>query len=74
VTDAKLDPADVAEVVRRYPRLNFKRAFNDALTKELDSKQPYKHFFHICSHIEQNRSPILMPDAQTLLNNAPFDE
>ena len=74
VTDAKLDSADVADVVRRYPRLNFKRAFDDALTKELDSKQPYPHFFHICSHIEQNRSPIPMPDAQTLLNNAPFDE
>lgn len=74
VADAKLDRADVAEVVRRYPRLNFKRAFNEVLTKELDSKQPYKHFFHVCSHIEQNRSPISMPDVQTLLNYAPFDE
>ena len=26
VAGAQLDPADVAEVVRRYPRLNFKRA------------------------------------------------
>ncbi|WP_225413144.1 HD domain-containing protein [Stigmatella hybrida] len=72
--DAKLDPADVAEVVRRYPRLNFKRAFNDVLTKELDSKQPYPHFFHICTHIEQNRAPISIPDARTLLNGAPFTE
>ena len=74
VADANLDPADVTEVVRRYPRLNFKRAFNDVLVKELDSKQPYHHFFHVCSHIEQNRAPLSMPDAQTILNSAPFDE
>ena len=74
VADAKLDPADVAEVVRRYPRLDFKRAFNAVLVKELDSKRPYPHFFHICTHIEQNRSPISIPDAPTLLNYAPFDE
>ena len=69
--DAKLDPADV---VRRYPRLNFKRAFDDTLTKELDSKQPYEHSFHPCTRIQQNRSPISIPDLPTLLNNAPFDE
>ncbi len=74
VAGAKLEAADVAEILRRYPRLNFKLAFNDVLTKELDSKQPYKHFFHICSHIELNRSAMSLPDAQTLLNNAPFDE
>ena len=74
IADAKLDSADVTEVVRRYPRLDFKRAFNDMLTKELDSKQPYKHCFHICSQIEQNRSPIPMPDAAAMLNTAPFDE
>ena len=74
VADAQLDPVDVAEVVRRYPRLGFKHAFNDALTKELDSKQPYPHFFHICSHIQLNRSPIALPDAGTLLSGAPFDE
>ena len=74
LADAKLDPADVAEVVRRYPRLDFKRNFNNALTTELDSKQPYPHFFHICTHIEQNRSPIAIPDVPTLLANAPFSE
>ena len=76
VADARLDPTDVAEVIRRYPRLNFKRALHDVLTKELDSKQPYKHFFHICTHIELNRSPIPIPipDVRTLLNYAPFDE
>ena len=74
VQDAKLEPADVAEVVRRYPRLQFKRAFNGVLTTELDSKQPYPHFFHICSHIAQNRAPIAMPDVPTMLDNAPFEE
>ena len=74
LTDAKLDPSDVAEVVRRYPRLQFKRAFNDMLTRELDSKQPYPHFFHICAHIAQNREPIPMPDVPTMLSQAPFDE
>ena len=74
VADAKIDPADVAEIVRRYPRLAFKRAFNDMLTSELDRKQPYPHFFHICTHIEQNRAPIAMPDVPTMLSNAPFDE
>ena len=74
VADARLDPADVAEVLRRHPRLQFKRAFNEALTRELDSKQPYPHFFHICSHIEQNRAPIPMPDVPAMLGNAPFDD
>ena len=58
VADAKLDAADVAEVVRRYPRLAFKRAFNDMLTQELDSKQPYPHFFHICTHIGSTTGPL----------------
>ena len=53
VEDAKLDPTDVAEVVRRYPRLNFKRVFNDTLTRELDRKQPYKHVF---SHLRPHRA------------------
>ena len=74
LADANLDPADVAEIVRRYPRLAFKRAFNDALTREFDSKQPYLTCFHICTHIQQNRAPIPIPDVPTLLNNALFDE
>jgi len=74
LADTKLEPADVAEIVARYPRLNFKHSFNVMLTKELDSKQPYPHFFHICTHIEQNRSPISIPDVPTMLSYAPFDE
>jgi hypothetical protein len=74
VTDGGLDPADVAEVVRRYPRLNFKRGFNEILNRELDTKQPYQHFHHICATIEHNRAPFVMPDAATVLNMAPFDE
>jgi hypothetical protein len=74
VPDAGLDATDVAEVVRRYPRLKFKAGFNEALERELDAKQPYPHFFHICSTIAQNRTPLVMPTALDVLNMAPFDE
>jgi len=74
VQDARLDPDDVAEVVRRYPRLNFKRAFNDMLNHELDRKRPYPHWFHICSRIAHNRSPLTIVDAPVVLGWAPFDE
>lgn len=69
-----LDPADVAEVVRRYPRLNFKITFNEILNHEVDCKQPYPHLFHICSRIAHNRSPIAIVDAPVVLGWAPFDE
>lgn len=72
--DAKLDPADVAEVVKRYPRLGFKRGFYELLCEELDTKQPYQHFNHICTCIAHNRAPMAMPDGQAVLNGAPFDE
>ena len=45
----KLDPADVAEIVERYPRLGFKRGFYDLLCEEpryqaaLPSPQPHMH-------------------------------
>jgi hypothetical protein len=74
VPDAGLDADDVAKVVRRYPRLKFKTAFNDTLNRELDAKQPYPHVFHICSTIAHNRTPLRMPNAPTVLNMAPFDE
>jgi hypothetical protein len=74
VAGAQLDPADVTEVVRRYPRLNFKRAFNEMLNHELDCKQPYPHWFHICSRIAHNRSPLTIVDAPAVLDLAPFDE
>ncbi len=74
VPGAQLDPTDVAEVVRRYPRLKFKRAFNEMLNHEVDTKQPYPHWFHICSHIAHNRSALEMVDAPTVLGWAPFDE
>lgn len=72
--DAGLDPSDVDELLRRYPRLNFKQDFHRVLTEELDSKQPYNHFFHICTHIQHARTPVTIPDASALLNAAPFDE
>jgi hypothetical protein len=71
VPDAGLDPTDVTEVLRRYPRLNFKRGFNEILNRELDVKQPYQHFHHICTTIAHNRAPLVMPDAPTVLNMAP---
>ena len=74
VLDAGLDGDDVASVVRRYPRLKFKTAFNDMLNHELDTKQPYPHLFHICTTIAHNRAPLRIPDAPTVLNMAPFDE
>lgn len=74
VQGAQLDPADVAEVVRRYPRLNFKRSFNEMLNHELDRKEPYPHWFHICSRIAYNRSPLTIVDAPVVLDWAPFDE
>lgn len=74
VADAHLDPTDVAEVVRSYPRLKFKSGFNDLLNRECDAKKPYHHFFHICTHIEHNRSPLTIADAPAILATAPFDE
>lgn len=74
VPNARLDPADVTEVLRRYPRLNFKRAFNDMLNHELDTKQPYPHWFHICTRIAHNRAPLTIVDAPAVLDWAPFDE
>jgi hypothetical protein len=40
---------------------------------EPDSKQPYQHFFHICSRIAHNRSTLTIADAPTMLNMAPFE-
>ncbi|MEU8952147.1 HD domain-containing protein [Streptomyces sp. NPDC048489] len=74
VQDAGLDPADVAEVLRRYPRLQFKRAFNELLNREVDTKQPYNHWVHICTRVAHNRSPIQIVDAPVVLDWAPFDE
>jgi hypothetical protein len=69
-----LDPADVAEVVGRYPRLHFKSAFNALLNHEVDLKQPYPHWYHICTRIAHNRSPLTIVDAPVVLDMAPFDE
>jgi hypothetical protein len=74
VQHAELDPADVAEVVKRYPRLQFKRAFNEMLNRELDAKKPYEHWFHVCTRVAHNRSPLMILPAATVLDGAPFDE
>jgi hypothetical protein len=70
----RLDPADVGELLRRYPRLNFSRAFHDTLEHELDAKQPYPHAFHPCTRIAHSRSPVEIVDMRTIQSGAPFDE
>jgi hypothetical protein len=74
VAGRTLEVADVEEVLRRYPRLDFKREFNEILNREVDTKQPYQHWFHICSRVEHNRSPLKIVDAPTVLGWASFDE
>jgi hypothetical protein len=74
VPDAGLDPDDVAEVLRRYPRAKFKTAFYAILNEEIDRKQPYPHWFHICTRMDYNRSPLVITDASVALDRAPFDE
>jgi hypothetical protein len=75
VPDAKkLDPADVAELLRRYPRLDFNRQFYKALEHDLDSKQPYPHAFHPCTRIAHQRSSVEIADLWSMQTAAPFDE
>jgi hypothetical protein len=74
VPGAPLDARDVAEVLRRYPRLNFNRRFNEALQNELDAKHPYPHAFHPCTRVAHNRSPLEIADLSVLQSGAPFDE
>jgi len=69
-----LDSRDLEELLRRYPRLDFNRAFHEALKHELDSKQPYPHVFHPCTRIAHSRQPIEIVDMRTLQGGAPFDE
>jgi hypothetical protein len=69
-----LDPGDVGELLRRYPRLNFSRGFHDRLEQELDTKQPYPHAFHPCTRIAHSRSPVEIVDMRTIQSGAPFDE
>jgi hypothetical protein len=71
---AKLDPADVAELLARYPRLKFTRGFHEALQHDLDSKQPYPHAFHPCTRIAHSRAPVEILDMRTLQSGAPFAE
>ncbi|MGP3534023.1 diguanylate cyclase [Microbacterium sp. RD1] len=74
VAGMTLDAIDVSAVVRQYPRRDFKRAFYKILESEVAAKQPYQHFFHICSMIESLSGPVSIPDPMVLLDNAPFDE
>lgn len=73
--EIKLDPEAVAEIVRRYPRLNFKNGFYEMHREELESKQPYPHRFHMCTCIAHEQGYSLeIPDPKAWLDGAPFSE
>ncbi|WP_347528697.1 hypothetical protein [Mucilaginibacter sp. CAU 1740] len=73
--EISLNPKDVAEILYHYPRVGFKRGFLEVFEKELDSKQPYPHRFHLCSCIEHHRTGTLaIPKPEDFLGSAPFDE
>ncbi|GAA3099769.1 hypothetical protein GCM10010520_51510 [Rhizobium viscosum] len=62
-------------MVRRYPRLNFKKGFYDMHKQDLERKQPYPHRFHFCTcivHEMGNALPI--PDPHAWLEGVPFEE
>ncbi|WPU99163.1 HD domain-containing protein [Mucilaginibacter sp. cycad4] len=73
--ELSLDPKDVAEIVSRYPRLNFKNGFYEMHKQEMESKQPYPHRFHMCTCIAHEQGHKLeIPDPKAWLAGAPFDE
>jgi hypothetical protein len=73
--EIKIAPADVTEIVRRYPRLGFKNGIYEVFRDELDRKQPYPHRFHFCTAIEYHRTGrVDIPDPRQRLESAPFDE
>jgi hypothetical protein len=72
--DMQLDPSDVEDLILQYPRLEFKRGFYELLRREVDSKQPYEHSFHLCMCVAHNQLKLTLPDAKTVLNGAPFDD
>jgi hypothetical protein len=74
LSEPKLDPLDVAEVLGRYPRLGFKRGFYNLLSRELERKQPYEHCYHLCTCVANSQAPLSVPDAQAMLNGAPFED
>lgn len=73
--EIRIAEEDKNEIVRRYPRLNFKEGFYQMHAEDLDTKQPYPHRFHFCTCIEHERGNALpIPDPRKWLNDAPFDE
>ena len=74
VPGAKLDSEDVAEILRRFPCLDFKKVLNEAMKRELESKRPYEHVFHIPTRVAHGQSPLTIVDAPAILDIAPFEE
>ncbi|MEO3405512.1 HD domain-containing protein [Mucilaginibacter sp. CAU 1740] len=73
--EVKLDQDKVDEIVKRYPRLDFKRGFYEMHREELNSKSPYPHRFHMCTCIAHEQGHKLeIPDPKAWLDGAPFSE
>ncbi|WP_263377363.1 HD domain-containing protein [Granulicella paludicola] len=72
--ESALDPDDVAEVLRRFPRLGFKDGFYALLQREVATKQPYQHTYSLCTCLAHHQSWIAMPNPKSIIDGAPFDE
>lgn len=70
-----LDQDKVDQIVKRYPRLDFKKGFYDMHKEELINKSPYPHRFHMCTCIAHEQGHKLeIPDPKAWLDGAPFAE
>lgn len=72
--NVKLDPADIAAVLDRYPRLNFKNGFYDLCRKDIESKQPYPYTYHFPTCVAHNLGLTAMPDMREALKATQFSE
>jgi hypothetical protein len=73
-SNARLDPADVAAIVARYPRVDFKNGFYDLSRREVETKQPYEYTYHLPTCIALNLSLTKVPEVRDVLKAAPFSE
>jgi hypothetical protein len=70
----RLEASAVREIVTAYPRLNFKRELFQLLRQEAVAK-PHAHLFHPTTMIAHHcLGGLDIPDAQALIDSAPFDE
>lgn len=70
----RIDPGAVAEVLARYPRLDFKRSFPSLLEAEA-RRQPHSVAFHPFTMIRHHcGEPVDIPDARAIIEAADFPE